>query len=146
MQVNLMYHPNAFASLDQAFDPVANANYAARFLTELYGQTHSWTQATARYHSATPELGANYQRKVAAALPVGPRQRHDVGGGNAWTSNLWTQNVWNSGPGAQWVTPQYAAAKKSGGGFMLSLAAPANVVTRSPPTLSASRVVPRAPL
>ena len=67
-----MYHPNAFALLDQAFDPVANANYAARFLTELYGQTHSWNQATARYHSATPELGADYQRKVAAALPVGP--------------------------------------------------------------------------
>ena len=29
MQVNLMYHPNAFASLDEAFDPPANALYAA---------------------------------------------------------------------------------------------------------------------
>ena len=35
MQVNLQYHPNAFASLDQAFDPVANADYAARFLRRL---------------------------------------------------------------------------------------------------------------
>ena len=39
MQVNLMHHPNAFNSLEQAFDPVArNANYAAQFLTELHGQ------------------------------------------------------------------------------------------------------------
>ena len=35
MQVNLMHHPNAFATLDAAFDPLANALYAARFLTEL---------------------------------------------------------------------------------------------------------------
>ena len=37
MQVNLMHHPNAFASLDAAFDPTANALYAARFLNTLYG-------------------------------------------------------------------------------------------------------------
>src|SRR6185437_9297498 len=28
-QINLGWHPGAFASLEQAFDPVANANYAA---------------------------------------------------------------------------------------------------------------------
>ncbi len=32
LQVNLMFHPAAFASLEQAFDPMANARYAARFL------------------------------------------------------------------------------------------------------------------
>ncbi len=36
MQVNLFYHPAAFASLDEAFDPLANARYAARFLAVLY--------------------------------------------------------------------------------------------------------------
>jgi hypothetical protein len=167
MQVNLMFHPNAFGSLDQAFDPVANANYAARFLTELYGQTHDWTQATAFYHSATPELGAEYQRKVAAVLPVELRQPRDTAvGGNVWTNNVWTQNVWNTGPGAQPVTPPRGAPSKNsvfaqaGGGFMLSngadnarmLAAPSSVVGRSladyraRPIPVASRAVPRAPL
>jgi hypothetical protein len=68
MQVNLMHHPDAFASLEQAFDPVINATYAARFLNQLHDQTHDWTRATAMYHSATPEIGDEYQRKVAAVL------------------------------------------------------------------------------
>jgi hypothetical protein len=67
MQVNLMHHPNAFANLDQAFDPTANAAYAARFLTELDDQTHDWSRAAALYHSATPALAAAYQAQVATA-------------------------------------------------------------------------------
>jgi hypothetical protein len=66
MQVNLMHHPNAFASLDAAFDPTANAHYAARFLTTLYGISGSWVQATAAYHSQTPAIGADYQQRVMA--------------------------------------------------------------------------------
>ncbi len=66
MQVNLMYHPNAFASLDEAFDPTANALYAARFLNTLYGISGSWVQATAAYHSQTPAIGAEYQQRVMA--------------------------------------------------------------------------------
>jgi Transglycosylase SLT domain len=69
MQVNLMHHPQAFSSLEQAFDPWTNAAYGARFLNQLYEQTGDWTQATARYHSATPDLGSAYQRKVASVLP-----------------------------------------------------------------------------
>src|ERR1700722_10873312 len=38
MQVNMMHHPHAFANLDQAFDPTANAAYAARFLNDLHTQ------------------------------------------------------------------------------------------------------------
>ncbi len=64
MQVNLMYHPNAFASLDQAFDPDANAHYAIKFLSELYQQTKDWNLATAWYHSQDPERGEEYQRLV----------------------------------------------------------------------------------
>ncbi len=66
MQVNLMHHPHAFASLDQAFDPTTNARYAARFLNSLYGISGSWVQATAAYHSETPAIGAEYQRHVMA--------------------------------------------------------------------------------
>ncbi len=69
MQVNLMHHPDAFASLEAAFDPVTNAAYAAKFLQLLQKQTGSWSRATAMYHSASPEIGADYQAKVAAALP-----------------------------------------------------------------------------
>jgi len=38
-QINLMHHPDAFPSLEVAFDPVANTRYAARFLKELFAQT-----------------------------------------------------------------------------------------------------------
>ncbi len=53
IQVNLMHHPDAFASLEQAFDPAADA----------------------AYHSQMPTLGEHYQRRVLAewALPDGRR-------------------------------------------------------------------------
>jgi hypothetical protein len=69
MQINLLHHPTAFNSLEQAFDPMANADYAARFLLELHSQTNAWPAATAMYHSATPDLGAAYQQKVMAVWP-----------------------------------------------------------------------------
>ncbi len=69
MQVNLHHHPQAFASLEEAFDPVANARYAAQFLTRLYQARRNWEQAAAHYHSATPELAAAYRLKVLAAWP-----------------------------------------------------------------------------
>jgi hypothetical protein len=67
MQVNLLHHPSAFATLEQAFDPEANAMYAGRFLTALHGQFASWPVAAAAYHSQTPDLGAEYRRRVMAA-------------------------------------------------------------------------------
>jgi hypothetical protein len=69
LQVNLMHHPDAFASLEQAFDPTSNAIYAAQFLTELHDQLGTWPRAAAAYHSQTPELGDDYQRRVMAAWP-----------------------------------------------------------------------------
>jgi hypothetical protein len=70
-QINLMYHPDAFPNLETAFDPEANAKFAAHFLRALYVQTGDWHRAAAMYHSATPELGAAYLRKVLAVLPGG---------------------------------------------------------------------------
>ncbi|OYV32913.1 MAG: hypothetical protein B7Z80_25555 [Rhodospirillales bacterium 20-64-7] len=66
-QVSLEQHPEAFSNLDQAFDPAANAAYAAGFLNRLKAQTGSWDTAIADYHSAEPELGLPYQRRVVAA-------------------------------------------------------------------------------
>lgn len=64
MQINLSYHPDAFVSLEEAFDPLANVAYAARFLRELRDGKHSWSLAVANYHSATPERGEAYRKKV----------------------------------------------------------------------------------
>ena len=72
MQVNLMHHGTAFASLEEAFDPGANARYAASFLQRLLTQTGSWPAATAGYHSLTPEIGEPYAQKVLAVWRSGP--------------------------------------------------------------------------
>ena len=64
MQVNLHYHGDAFAGLEEALDPAANIAYAAEFLTNLHGETGSWRRAAAHYHSRTPERGQAYEAKV----------------------------------------------------------------------------------
>lgn len=78
-QINLMHHPNAFPNLDMAFEPQVNANYAAKFLSELHSQTGDWAKAAAMYHSATPELGDDYQKKVMAMWPEETRLAGGVG-------------------------------------------------------------------
>jgi len=67
-QINLLQHPTAFASLEDAFDPQANAAYAARFLLALHTRTGSWENAIAAYHSTTLERGGPYRDSVMAAL------------------------------------------------------------------------------
>jgi hypothetical protein len=63
-QINLLYHPEAFASIEEAFDPRANAAYAARFLLSLYSRVGNWEEAVADYHSAVVALGEPYRAKV----------------------------------------------------------------------------------
>lgn len=67
MQINLVHHPEAFSSLDDAFDPERNVRYAAQFLRWLRAETGDWDGAVARYHSGDPVRGADYRRRVAAA-------------------------------------------------------------------------------
>lgn len=66
-QVNLMFHPDAFASLEDGFDPAANARAAAGFLGQLHGVAQGWEDAVGRYHSADPSLGIPYMRQVLAS-------------------------------------------------------------------------------
>lgn len=66
MQINLLQHPKAFASLDQAFDPSANALFAAHFLRELFVRTGSWPAAAAAYHSRNTTLALAYRERVMA--------------------------------------------------------------------------------
>ncbi len=70
MQVNLLHHPTAFASLDDAFDPALNAIYAAGFLSRLHGQLGTWPAAAAAYHSQTPGVADDYRKQVMAIWPL----------------------------------------------------------------------------
>jgi hypothetical protein len=75
MQVDLQMHPAAFGSLEEAFDPQANAAYAARFLRSLREGPAggNWFTAIGMYHSRTPDLAAAYRQAVAAVgagLPI----------------------------------------------------------------------------
>lgn len=67
MQVNLLWHGAAFASLEQAFDPLANIRYAAQFLRELRARHGDWPAAIAHYHSAEEVRGDGYLRRVVLA-------------------------------------------------------------------------------
>ena len=67
MQVNLQSHPAAFRDLDDAFDPAANTDYAARFLRRLRDDAGGdWMTAVGYYHSRTPILAADYRERVLA--------------------------------------------------------------------------------
>jgi hypothetical protein len=74
MQVNLHFHPRAFQTLEEAFDPWANARYAARFLTELHAARNDWMAAAGHYHSHTPELAEAYRGRVRNAWPEAERR------------------------------------------------------------------------
>ncbi|MBX9698777.1 MAG: lytic transglycosylase domain-containing protein, partial [Acetobacteraceae bacterium] len=67
MQVNLAHHPQAFPSLEAAFDPPTNVRYAAAFLRQLFARTGDWPQAIASYHSGEDLRGLRYHRRVALA-------------------------------------------------------------------------------
>jgi hypothetical protein len=64
LQINLGHHPDAFMTLEEAFDPLANAAYGAAFLRALFMETGSWPEAVGRYHSATPTRNSRYRAKV----------------------------------------------------------------------------------
>ena len=67
LQVNLYHHPEAFETLEQAFDPALNAAYAAGFLAALRQEARSWTRAIGHYHSRTVLRGNAYRAKVFKA-------------------------------------------------------------------------------
>ena len=87
MQINLRYHPKAFANLSEALEPRRNVDYAARYLVDLKRETDSWNAAVGRYHSKTPALASRYRRKVQAVLRGEPprprfyRRRQTTSGG-----------------------------------------------------------------
>ena len=67
-QLNMHWHGAEFASIAAMFDPVQNADYAARFLVRNYEDTGNWVDAVALYHSATPVHAAAYVARVEQVL------------------------------------------------------------------------------
>ncbi|CAM3699592.1 hypothetical protein [Paracoccus yeei] len=52
-QLNFRWHGENFASVAQMFDPLENARYAARFVSQLYAETGDWRAAAGAFHSRT---------------------------------------------------------------------------------------------
>lgn len=94
MQVNLQFHPNAFRSLEEAFDPEANVDYAARFLKSLQqAASGNWFTAVGLYHSRSPDLARLYRDRVSMAgstiRPAGrSKVRITLANGRAVTINV----------------------------------------------------------
>lgn len=68
LQINYRWHAEAFTDLEEMFDPAANADYAARFLTELKEETGDWLKASGYYHSRTPKFFKRYKNRVMTTL------------------------------------------------------------------------------
>ena len=64
MQINYMYHPKAFNSFDEAFEPEINVKRAAELLKKLYKKFGSWKEAVGYYHSYRTSRRIKYSSKV----------------------------------------------------------------------------------
>lgn len=62
-QINFKWHGEHFSSIDQMFDPIENARYAARFLTRLHSETGDWSKAAGAFHSRTPKYAEKYRAR-----------------------------------------------------------------------------------
>nr|WP_281278394.1 transglycosylase SLT domain-containing protein [Sulfitobacter sabulilitoris] len=77
-QINYKWHSQAFASIEEMFDPIPNARYAAKFLTTLYDELGDWSKAAGAYHSRTEKYAQTYIARfdaIRAALPKGDTHR-----------------------------------------------------------------------
>lgn len=68
MQINILYHPHAFDSVECAFDIYSNIRYAAYFLRSCYNDLQDWSKAVARYHSAHKHHADKYHYNVAKII------------------------------------------------------------------------------
>lgn len=60
-QINFRWHGEHFNSIEEMFDPAANAAYAARFLSTLHTETGDWSTAAGAFHSRTEVQAAGYR-------------------------------------------------------------------------------------
>ncbi len=116
MQINLRWHPDAFETLADGFDPTINVDYAARLLVGLHEETGDWVKAAGRYHSATPEHQqrylarlrtnsgianerlATFRQLAAGAGEAAPTPREQLPQGHFWTAWMTSRDAEGQGP------------------------------------------------
>lgn len=65
MQINVKYHGDNFANVEDIIDPIKNVKYGAKFLRTLYSRNgKNWELAAKKYHSANPERGSAYAKRL----------------------------------------------------------------------------------
>ncbi|MEL7211304.1 MAG: transglycosylase SLT domain-containing protein [Pseudomonadota bacterium] len=87
-QINYKWHGENFASIEEMFDPLPNALYAAKFLTDLHNEMGDWSKAAGAYHSRTEKYARKYRKRFNAfraayadkmpETPVPPAERQPV--------------------------------------------------------------------
>ncbi len=119
MQVNLQAHPDAFKTLDEAFEPSTNVAFAARFLIDLHDSTGNWPTAGAYYHSQTPPLAAAYKAKLVATWDAArsrPDSRLEYGDSDDLAREVWPPVgllMASAEPSGASATPAAQPAKES---------------------------------
>jgi hypothetical protein len=99
-QINLFHHPSAFPDLATGFDPLANAQAAARFLVSLHEELGAWEPAIAAYHSRVDTVSGPYRERVLAAWRGHPAPTWIVDASvHVWEPAFTGIHVW--GPGGE---------------------------------------------
>ena len=62
-QINYKWHGQNFASIEEMFEPVPNAQYAAKFLSDLHRELGDWSKAAGAYHSRTEKYASKYRKR-----------------------------------------------------------------------------------
>lgn len=101
MQINLHHHPDAFGDLETAFDPAANAAYAAKFLSGLFKAHSSWGEAIRRYHSSNAKFNRPYHEKVARAWNAARQDSAEAHRQAVIAAHLAQREVWRAERQAQ---------------------------------------------
>ncbi|MEM6303405.1 MAG: transglycosylase SLT domain-containing protein [Pseudomonadota bacterium] len=74
-QINYKWHGTAFSSIEEMFDPVKNARYAAQFLRKLHAELGGWDRAVGAYHSRTHAYAQRYLEKYQSVRVNLPEDR-----------------------------------------------------------------------
>lgn len=139
-QLNYRWHGANFASVEQMFDPLENARYAARFVAGLFAETGSWRQAAGAFHSRTP---ANAERYLSRFDTLYAQLRQDGFAGMTASPDSYNQFASIGSDSRSQVRER----------LMLLGAPPGTAVTGAPGSLAAigpgrgtTLIVPRGPL
>lgn len=67
-QINYRWHGAYFTSIEEMFDPLSNARYAASFLRALFDESGNWTVAAGAFHSRTAVHADRYMVRFGSML------------------------------------------------------------------------------